>query len=120
MGSSAAGAGTQTSITNHNSIHSNNHGNKIIRHGDPIKLNFGGFVPLSTIDWRGKAVCTVFLRGCPIRCSYCQNEAIQTGEDYRDTGEILELIGSSAPYISGVVFSGGEPALQKDALLDLA
>ena len=60
-----------------------------IRNGDPIKVNFGGFVSLSTIDWRGKAVCTVFLRGCPLRCSYCQNEAIQTGEDYRELEEIV-------------------------------
>src|SRR5271157_476768 len=120
MGSSAAGAGTQTSITNHNSIHSNNHGNKIIRHGDPIRLNFGGFVPISTIDWRGKSVCTVFLRGCPMRCSYCQNEGIQSGEDYRDITEITEMIKTSSQFISGVVISGGEPTLQKDAVTELA
>ena len=30
------------------------------------------------------------------------------------------MIGESAPYISGVVFSGGEPTLQKDALIELA
>jgi pyruvate formate lyase activating enzyme len=85
-----------------------------------INVNFGGFVPLSTIDWRGRSVCTLFLRGCPIRCSYCQNEAIQAGEDYRDSDEIIAMIAESAPYISGVVFSGGEPALQKDALIELA
>ncbi len=115
-----AGGKMRMQIPDCNAIHSNNHGYKIIRHGDPIQLNFGGFVPLSTIDWRGRAVCTVFFRGCPIRCSYCQNEAIQTGEDYRDTGEIFKLIKSSSPYISGVIFSGGEPTLQKEALLDLA
>lgn len=86
----------------------------------PIKVNFGGFVSLSTIDWRGKAVCTVFLRGCPLRCSYCQNEAIQTGEDYRDSGEIVSMIKTSAPFISGIVFSGGEPTAQKSALVALA
>ena len=101
-------------------IHSNNHGNKIIRHGDPIRLNFGGFVPISTIDWRGRAVCTLFLRGCPLRCSYCQNEAIQSGEDYRDPEEIREMINSSAPFVSGIVISGGEPTLQRDALTGLA
>jgi pyruvate formate lyase activating enzyme len=83
-------------------------------------LNFGGFVPISTIDWRGKAVCTVFLRGCPLRCSYCQNEAIQSGEDYRDIEEIKEMIATSSPFISGVIFSGGEPTLQKEALTELA
>jgi pyruvate formate lyase activating enzyme len=83
-------------------------------------MNFGGFIPLSTIDWRGRAVCAVFFRGCPIRCSYCQNEGIITGEDYRDVEEVKEMIRSSSPYISGVVFSGGEPTRQKEALLELA
>ena len=85
-----------------------------------IKLNFGGFVPLSTVDWRGRSVCTVFLRGCPLRCSYCQNEAIQSGEDYRDIEDVIDMIKTSAPFISGVMFSGGEPAAQKDALVTLA
>ena len=62
----------------------------------------------------------MFLRGCPLRCSYCQNEAIQTGEDYRELEEITEMISTSAPFISGVVFSGGEPTLQKEALTELA
>ena len=83
-------------------------------------MNFGGFVSLSTIDWRGRAVCTVFFRGCPIRCSYCQNEGIISGEDYRDIVEIKEMIKSSSPFISGVVFSGGEPTKQREALIELA
>jgi pyruvate formate lyase activating enzyme len=83
-------------------------------------VNFGGFVSLSTVDWRGRAVCAVFLRGCPLRCSYCQNEAIQSGEDLRDIDEIAGMIRTSAPYISGVMFSGGEPAAQKNALVALA
>jgi len=92
----------------------------MIKNGDPINVNFGGFISLTTIDWRGRAACTVFLRGCPLRCSYCQNEAIQTGEDYREIGEIAAMIKTSAPFISGVVFSGGEPAAQKEALVALA
>jgi pyruvate formate lyase activating enzyme len=77
-------------------------------------------VSLSTVDWRGRSACTVFLRGCPLRCSYCQNEAIQTGTDLREIGEIKAMIKTSSPFISGVVFSGGEPTLQKEALLELA
>jgi pyruvate formate lyase activating enzyme len=84
-----------------------------------VKVNFGSFVPLSTVDWRGRAVCTVFLRGCPIRCSYCQNSAILSGEDYREINEVIEMIRSSAILVSGVVFSGGEPTMQKEALLTL-
>ena len=90
------------------------------RNGDFIQINFGGFVSLSTIDWRGKSVCTVFLRGCPLRCSYCQNEEIQGGEDRREIEEIFEMIRSSSQFISGVIFSGGEPTMQKEGLIALA
>jgi len=85
-----------------------------------IQVNFGGFVPLSTVDWRGRSVCTVFLRGCPVRCIYCQNAAILSGSDLRETDEVIEMIRGSRMLVSGVIFSGGEPTMQKDALLALA
>jgi pyruvate formate lyase activating enzyme len=85
-----------------------------------MKVNFGGFVPLSTVDWRGRAVCTVFFRGCPVRCTYCHNAGILAGEDFRPVEEVTEMIRSSLLLISGVIFSGGEPTMQKDALIRLA
>jgi pyruvate formate lyase activating enzyme len=85
-----------------------------------MKVNFGGFVPLSTVDWRGRAVCTVFFRGCPVRCTYCHNAGILSGEDFRPVEEIADMIRSSLMLISGVIFSGGEPTMQKDALVSLA
>ncbi len=92
----------------------------MIPNGDAIRLNYGGFIPLSTVDWRGRSVCTVFFRGCPLRCRYCQNAAILAGKDERDTDEIIALIGGTKLAASGVVFSGGEPTMQEDALLLLA
>jgi pyruvate formate lyase activating enzyme len=92
----------------------------MIPYGDAIQLNFGGFIPLSTVDWRGRSVCTVFFRGCPVRCTYCQNAAILAGEDFRDIEEVISLINGSKLATSGVVFSGGEPTMQKDALVALA
>ena len=83
-------------------------------------INFGGFVPISTVDWRGRAACTVFLRGCPARCFYCHNIAIQDGEDLRDADEILAMIRESRTVAGAVVFSGGEPTLQGPALAHLA
>ncbi|MHB8052024.1 MAG: anaerobic ribonucleoside-triphosphate reductase activating protein [Methanoregula sp.] len=83
-------------------------------------MNFGGFVPLSTVDWRGRSACTVFFRGCPVRCTYCQNSSILAGKDERDLDDIIEMIKGSLLAISGVVFSGGEPTMQKDALIALA
>ena len=87
---------------------------------ESIQLNFGGFVPLSTVDWRGKSVCVVFFRGCPVKCWYCHNHSILTGEDRRPIEEIKELIRSSSLLISAVIFSGGEATMQPSALLSLA
>jgi pyruvate formate lyase activating enzyme len=44
---------------------------------------------------------------------------IQNGEDFCEIQEILDMIHSSEPFISGVVFSGGEPTMQKEALVAL-
>lgn len=65
-------------------------------------------------------MCTIFFRGCPVRCAYCQNSAILSGKDLRDLDEVIEMIKGSLLAITGVVFSGGEPTMQKDALLSLA
>lgn len=87
---------------------------------DPIYINFAGFIPLSTVDWRGRSVCVIFFRGCPVRCWYCQNPGIQSGNDKRECDEILAMIRSAEMLISGVVFSGGEATMQPKALCYLA
>ncbi len=83
-------------------------------------VNFGGFVPISTVDWRGRAACTVFLRGCPARCFYCHNVAIQSGKDLRPVDEVIDMIRRSRTVAGAVVFSGGEPTLQGPVLIRLA
>ena len=83
-------------------------------------VNFGGFVPLSTVDWHGRAVCTVFFRGCSARCFYCHNKHLQRGENRVSTDYIMGLIDEAKPLISGVVFSGGECTEQIAPLLRLA
>lgn len=85
-----------------------------------MHVNYGGFIPISTVDWPGRAVCTLFLRGCPVRCDYCHNKQLQDGRDYRPIDQVFEQIRSSRIAVSGVVFSGGEPTLQGDALCELA
>jgi pyruvate formate lyase activating enzyme len=87
---------------------------------NPILINFGGFVPLSTVDWRGRSVCVIFFRGCPVRCWYCHNSGILEGCDKRDVDEVLRMVRESSLLISGVVFSGGEATMQPAALFHLA
>ncbi len=81
-------------------------------------------IPLSTVDWYGRAVTVVFLMGCPFRCPYCQNHALlemgQLSAEPADVGEIESAIKENSFLISGVVFTGGEAFHQFDALRHLA
>ncbi len=84
-----------------------------------MKVNYAGTVPLSTLDWRGKAAVTIFFRGCPLRCPYCQNHSYLEKPALVELDFIKEQIKRSKPFVSTVVFSGGEPLMQK-AVVPLA
>ncbi|MBC2698827.1 MAG: anaerobic ribonucleoside-triphosphate reductase activating protein [ANME-2 cluster archaeon] len=83
-------------------------------------FNFGHFIPISTVDWHSRSVSVIFFRGCQLRCPYCQNHAYITGSSEMDIEDMKSRISKTKPFISAVVFSGGEPTLQKDALIELA
>jgi len=85
-----------------------------------VKVNYGGVIPISTVDWHGKVSITIFLRGCPLRCPYCQNYEILSGHNIVDAAEVEEEIRKVKPFVSSVVFSGGEPFMQPGALKYLA
>jgi pyruvate formate lyase activating enzyme len=84
-----------------------------------MKVNYAGTVPLSTLDWGGRAAITIFFRGCPLRCLYCQNHPYLEKSETAELDFIREQIRSSSPFVSSVVFSGGEPLMQK-AVVPLA
>jgi len=78
------------------------------------ELRIGGFVRLSTCDWPGELVATVFCQGCPWACGYCHNPHLippnaETGIAWPD---VLTFLGRRRGLLDGVVFSGGEPTLQ--------
>ena len=85
-----------------------------------MKANYGTYIPISTVDWHGKAAVVFFLRGCPFRCPYCQNYEILAGSDLVDINSLQDKIESSIPFISSLVISGGEPLIQKNAVKELA
>lgn len=65
----------------------------------------------------------VFTRGCPLRCPYCSNaRLIEVPEDYEpeDTQKVKDEVLRACKFIDGVVVSGGEPFMQRDALVDIA
>lgn len=84
-----------------------------------MKVNYAGTVPISTLDWTGKAAVTIFFRGCPLRCPYCQNHPYLEGPGLVELDFVKEKIKTSKPFVSAVVFSGGEPLMQ-EAVIPLA
>jgi pyruvate formate lyase activating enzyme len=77
-------------------------------------LAIAGLTPMSTCDWPGRLVATVFLQGCPWRCTYCHNASIL---DPRAPGvvawsDVRALLDRRHGLLDGVVFSGGEPTRQ--------
>ena len=90
----------------------------VARAAGPETLQIAGLVPLSTVDWPGRLVATVFLQGCPWRCTYCHNSAIL---DPRAPGvvpwpTVRDLLERRHGLLDGIVFSGGEPTRQAGLL----
>lgn len=90
--------------------------NKIV--GNISSIETTGFV-----DGPGVRV-VVFLQGCPLRCLYCHNPEnlnINVNKNLMTPQEVLDKILRYKNYFGkngGVTFSGGEPLLQQDFLLE--
>jgi pyruvate formate lyase activating enzyme len=88
-----------------------------------MKVNLGDIVPTSTLDWPGKVVLVVFMKGCPLRCPYCSNSQlieVPEADEGQDTDKIMAEVLRASDFIDGVVFSGGEPFMQPAALKEAA
>lgn len=73
----------------------------------------------------GPGIRTVFfLQGCPLRCKYCHNPDSQTckGGSSITPEEVVRIAKRYKPYYKnsggGVTFSGGEPLIQGEFLLE--
>ncbi|HXI87103.1 MAG TPA: anaerobic ribonucleoside-triphosphate reductase activating protein [Parvularculaceae bacterium] len=78
-------------------------------------LKIGGFQPFSGVDFPGALSTVVFCQGCGLRCAYCHNPSLvdanaMTTLRWRDVEAHLE---KRRGLIDAVVFSGGEPLLQR-------
>jgi len=67
----------------------------------------------------------IFFQGCPLRCKFCHNPEshLFSGGEIVSSEELLKKILRFRPYFErsggGVTFSGGEPLLQDDFLLEI-
>lgn len=81
------------------------------------------FESLAAVDGEGLRYA-VFLAGCPLRCVYCHNpDTWERGRGREvDAETLVRKLARYKPYFGedgGVTFSGGEPLLQADFLLEL-
>jgi len=75
-----------------------------------------GLTPLTTIDYPGELAAVVFLQGCPWSCGYCQNSGLipSTKDSILSwENDIISFLEQRKGLLDAVVFSGGEPTLQK-------
>ena len=76
-----------------------------------------GIDKLSLLDYEDKVSVVLFSKACNMRCPFCHNGASVLGaseEDEINFDEILEFLKSRKGLVDAVVFSGGEPTLEKD------
>ena len=81
----------------------------------PLTLNIGGVTPLTSTDYPGHLSAVVFCQGCPWRCGYCHNpHLIPRRTDFTVTwAGVRQFLERRRGLLDAVVFSGGEPTLQR-------
>lgn len=84
--------------------------------------NVSSIETMGLVDGPGIRV-VVFLQGCCLRCLYCHNPETWGNEnkDMMSVDQVIERILKYKSYISrhgGVTFSGGEPLLQSEFILE--
>jgi pyruvate formate lyase activating enzyme len=78
-------------------------------------LRVGGLTPFSAIDYPGKLAAVVFCQGCAWRCTYCHNPHLLPfrRDDLLPWKDVLSFLYGRRGMLEAVVFSGGEPTLQR-------
>lgn len=75
---------------------------------------FSGIQKLTLLDYPGKVACTLFTKGCNMRCPFCHNASLVTRaaeQPLYKNEEILAFLKKRAGVLDGVCITGGEPTL---------
>jgi pyruvate formate lyase activating enzyme len=89
------------------------------------RIKIGGVTDMSTVDWYSNVAMVVFWAGCNIKCPYCHNSLLipldsGTEVDLTYLNDRLQKGMYPVPSLDAVVFTGGEPTLQPDELIEAA
>jgi pyruvate formate lyase activating enzyme len=85
------------------------------------RIRIGGFVDLSTVDWHGHLTFIIFAAGCNFKCPFCSNGTLIPLNSGEETSlvSLQSRILRNLPLLDAVGFTGGEPALQPKAVVEL-
>ena len=78
-------------------------------------LRVGGLTRCSSADYPGKLAAVVYCQGCAWRCGYCHNPELQPSRGAHEIpwDEVRAFLEKRRGLLDAVVFSGGEPTLQR-------
>ena len=75
---------------------------------------FSGLQKLTLLDFPGYVSCTLFTRGCNMRCPFCHNASLVVRADEQKPythEEIMYFLKKRQGVLDGVAITGGEPTL---------
>ena len=75
---------------------------------------FTGLQKLTLLDFPGYVACTLFTRGCNMRCPFCHNASLVIRADEQKPythEEIMYFLKKRQGILDGVAITGGEPTL---------
>ena len=87
-------------------------------------IKIGGIEKFSIVDFPNRMSAVVFMQGCPWRCPFCHNSHLQDANINTDIVwyKFIDFLKTRKGILDAVVFSGGEPLVQKtlkSAMLDI-
>ena len=77
-------------------------------------MKIAAVTPTSFIDYPGSIAFVLYTQGCNLNCNYCHNPSfIAKGNGRLPWETVFAAISKRRMFIDAVVFSGGEPTIQK-------
>jgi len=82
-------------------------------------MRVAGWHGTTLVDFPSRVASILFFAGCNLRCPFCHNPGLVLPELFApetavEFDEILKRITDRRDFISGVVFTGGEPLMQPE------
>lgn len=79
-------------------------------------MRIHGLQKMTLLDFPGHVACTIFLGGCDMRCPFCHNYELATGQApaVMDEEELFSFLAKRKGLLDGVAITGGEPCLHRD------